>query len=232
AVLAATWNALTDLWVWLVKNSLGWTITSANWGITTTDWTSNNSAWTSCNAIKTAYPSSADWDYWINPDWAWAFQVYCDMNTDWGGWTLVMTNLNKTFVNGIASVKPDIATEWMHPQRSRLLAWNNQVRIMWGYSTTIVNFNTTSAILNDRVIHWTASGADIWTIAWTPWTWNNCNPAWVTGNINEFYDQWNYYLFKHTSGVMWAWYIWVAWTYMLVCNAQFTTWWWHRIYVR
>ncbi|EKE29997.1 MAG: hypothetical protein ACD_2C00063G0001, partial [uncultured bacterium (gcode 4)] len=31
AVLAATWNALTDLWVWLVKNSLGWG-TVSSWG--------------------------------------------------------------------------------------------------------------------------------------------------------------------------------------------------------
>jgi prepilin-type N-terminal cleavage/methylation domain-containing protein len=32
------------------------------------------------------------WDgvYSINPTWTWTIDVYCDMTTDWGGWTLVL----------------------------------------------------------------------------------------------------------------------------------------------
>ena len=53
----------------------------------------------SCKRIKDINLNSIDWVYSINPTWTWAFEVYCDMTTDWGWWTLYTAKAKYGFPN-------------------------------------------------------------------------------------------------------------------------------------
>ncbi|MBO87248.1 MAG: hypothetical protein CL927_18020 [Deltaproteobacteria bacterium] len=51
-----------------------------------------------CLDILTTDPTAPDDIYWIDPTGSDAYEVFCDMTTDGGGWTLVMKAVNDNFL--------------------------------------------------------------------------------------------------------------------------------------
>ncbi|MDG2193809.1 MAG: fibrinogen-like YCDxxxxGGGW domain-containing protein [Polaribacter sp.] len=85
---------------------------------------------TSAYQIKQDYPSSTDGLYWIansNINSGTPFQIYADMTTDGGGWTLIMTNSGYsgwTYANAIErnTSAPSISTNYS------IVAWADDIK--------------------------------------------------------------------------------------------------------
>lgn len=75
---------------------------------------------TNCNKILQTWWNKWNWVYTINPSWESLFTVYCDMNTDWWGWTYTTMLTNTTTKNlfdtwnstKITSLTWSISTKW------------------------------------------------------------------------------------------------------------------------
>ena len=97
-----SFTSATESSVWLTNNGY-WNSYGINGGNGLTPETAGDNAF----QIKTDFPSSQDGLYWIknnNISGGTPFQIYADMTTDGGGWTLLLTNQNTagwTYSNAI-----------------------------------------------------------------------------------------------------------------------------------
>ena len=145
SIVTSDWYLdISDVWT-TVYNSIisDEEITSWSW----TELSSLHSNW-SCKRIRQVNWWSSDWVYTIDPEanWVW-FEVYCDMTTDWGGWTLAYKN--------------DWDSDWWD-------LWNDANIWEW--------YNITSLKENDYLTSWTLSDSIInnlltnqYRVEWSNW---------------------------------------------------------------
>ena len=153
-------NTITSTWVSL--NWLAWfssiVMPTNTWAVVINKWTSATDAWTSCLQLKNNWVT-ASWTYWINPTWTstWSLQAYCDMSTDWGGWTLVQlwkannsSNLmTSNSVWNLNSSNPAISSKFSRPIMSHIAkSWTRTMRFghslywyvyVWSLSDSILD---------------------------------------------------------------------------------------------
>ena len=194
------WTATEDSWkwVWVRLNYANDTVKNAQWAkeygfsvrcIKDTP--------ASCKSIKEDNPDAADGIYTIDPDGSWsnpAYDVYCDMTSHWGGWTLVwvktwwswvikpQTLWNSSYTTENISTYWAIPTTWNHIFDT----WNKvnmtDVRVKTWTHDDFMQVQTTSSTMqtffnnncNSQTVSYTkASWTDHLHICTSTWDWRS-----------------------------------------------------------
>lgn len=105
----------------------------------------------SCNAIHDSDPDLPSGLYFIDPDGEdgeEAFEVFCDMETDGGGWTLILNRGVDSDNNG----QPDLDQTLGEFDAPRATNWQYNIDLFWADTTEVVFADKENADCEDCVI--------------------------------------------------------------------------------
>jgi len=197
-----SWYTISTLNNWssqtFYKTITGWTwslqatctnTTLSYWAesISCSSWYTQNGSVCSpinCNSIKTTSPSSLSWIYLVKPDSNPAFQVYCDMSTDWWGRSILGNWDSRSSDTTNFMWEAGYWTVWIDSTNRKLTntqissLWNNTSwcnrRIRWLISSTYTSYYANQTIWTT----WSSTFTQINT-----YTNNSCSV--ISSNVNS-----------------------------------------------
>ncbi len=190
-----------------------------------------------CKRIYESEWKRDDWTYTIDPEGNWiGFKVYCDMTTDWGGWTLIYTDMD-LYWKSRWFLENWLWTYWKYKEqntnipKSWYIALANSstapfrfyTDITWNYSY-FLKLDDPKSVSSDLywkylIMDWTnISNYKIWMWKWYStncyevqwdWTysWNWCNDKWSFDNFRAI-SYWGMYDWCWSNWRLREWYKW------------------------
>lgn len=157
-----------------------------------------------CKELLWTNDNKWDWNYIISPDWYKKLNVYCDMTTDWGGWTRVRNRSSGLWY-----------LEWSDINKTKNLLWNElmtqytrywTIRVFTWWTWQDLNlawkkfglyyktFKTRQWDLNGICWEHTTITDLVWQIvSWNRWTCNrDCVRVWNDPSAPCDWSSWEY----------------------------------------
>ncbi len=150
-----------------------------------------------CNDLLISWENT-DWIYKIYPDWV-EVEVYCDMTTDWWGWTRILHKQNQNIVPAYVSW-----TQEMYDDFNFTTFWvSNNINSMNSWEKTWILDDLT---MNSWRKFWTTNTDPIFYFHLFNWK----TPTWTERSMS--YEDW-YVIFKWKLRTLWTWtsmYLWCS----------------------